>query len=71
MLNVELFFLTHQSNPTENLFWYLHSSNNIRFWFEKPFWGSLQSSKDRELIVYDHVQMLRIRFAPKRREDII
>ena len=71
MLNVELFFLTHQSNPTENLFWYLHSSNNIRFWFEKPFWGSLQSSTDRELIVYGHVQTLPIRFAPKRKENII
>ena len=71
MLNVELFCPTRQSSPIENLFWYLHSSNKIRFWFEKPSWWSLQSSKDRELTVYDHVQTLRIRFAPKRKEDIL
>ena len=70
MLNVELFCPTCRSNPIENFFWCLHSSNNIRFWFEKPSWWSLQSSKDRELTVYDHVQTLRIRFAPKRKEDI-
>ena len=71
MSNVELFCPTRQSNPIENLFRYLHSSNNICFWFKKPSWWSLQSSKDDELTVYDHVQTLRIRFAPKRKEDIL
>ena len=71
MSNVELFCPTRQSNPIENLFWYLHSLNNIRFWFEKPSWVSLQSSKDCELTVYDHVQALQIRFGPKRKEDIL
>ena len=61
MLNVELFCLTRQSNPIENLFWYLHSLNNIRF----------QSLKDLKLTVYDHVQTLWIRFTPKRKEDIL
>ena len=71
MSNVKLFFPTRQRNPIENLFWYLHSSNNICFWFEKPSWWSLRSSKDRELTVYDYVQTLRIGFAPKRKKDIL
>ena len=71
MLNVDLFCQTRWSNPIENLFLYLHSSNNICFWFEKPSWWSLQSSKDRKLTVYDHVQTLRICFTPKRKEDIL
>ena len=49
MSNVELFCPTLQSSPIENLFQYLDSSNNIRFWFEKPSCWSLQSSKDRDL----------------------
>ena len=71
MSNIKLFCPTRQSNPIENLFWYLHSSNNIRFWFEKPSWWSLQNSKDRKLTVYDHVHTLRVRFTPKRKEDIL
>ena len=71
MSNIELFCANRQSNPIETLFWYLHSSSNIRFWFEKPPWWPLQSSKDHELTVFDHVQKLRICFAPKRKEDIL